>query len=196
MAWALIALWSEMYLLWLHRGWSLPSMPLTATPAKFTHHKKKETVEDCKTRKANGGHLKVFQDQYSECLGRSRQWAVWELSVSIVSMVINCVDETGSSGSPMLVPVYNAKGKVVAMLQVQENCPSPPISADILKGKVGRCSGIQKNLQAVLEDSNADDYLGEVTKGLMKRLVTSQRKGHPQMMKDKNSSSLTPNFDG
>ena len=43
-----------------------------ATMAKSTCHKKKEAVEDHKTRKASEGTSKVFQDQVSKGLGRSR----------------------------------------------------------------------------------------------------------------------------
>ena len=49
----------------------------------------------------------------------------------------------------------------MATSQVPDNLPSLPISADIPGGKAGRCSGVWKNLQSVLEDSKAKDYMGE-----------------------------------
>ena len=87
--------------------------------------------------------------------------------------MINCVDGTVSSGPPMLIPVYNDTGRAVAMSQVPNNLPPLPVSADIPRGKAGRCSGIQKNLQAVLEDSEAEDYLGESEQG------SDKEGGHP-----------------
>ena len=88
----------------------------------------------------------------------------------------------------MLVPVYDTTGRVVAMLQVPENLLLLPISADIPKGKAGRCSGIWKNLQAVLEDSKAEDYSGESEQG---------SDGHPaeekQPSDDERQEELIPN---
>ena len=47
--------------------------------------------------------------------------------------MINCVDGTVSSRTPILVPVYDLTGKVVAMSQVLDNLPPLPISEDILR---------------------------------------------------------------
>ena len=49
-----------------------------------------------------------------------------------------------------------------ALSQVPDNLPPPLVSADIQRGKAGRCSSIWKNLQSVLEDSDAEDYLGDI----------------------------------
>ena len=65
----------------------------------------------------------------------------------------------------MQVLVYNTMGRIVAISQVPEYLPPPLISTDIPGGKAGRCSSIQKNLQAVLEDSEPGDYLGESKQG-------------------------------
>ena len=47
------------------------------------------------------------------------------------------------------------------MSQVPEDLlPPPPILADILKGNTGRCSGVWKNLQVMLEDSESENYSG------------------------------------
>ena len=76
----------------------------------------------------------------------------------------------------MLVPVNDAVGRIVAMLQMLENLPPPPVSADILRGMAGKCSGIRKYLQTALEDSEHEECLGKVSKGLMKRVVTPEDK--------------------
>ena len=144
--------------------------PLNATerpaiPAKSTHHKKKETADDCKARKAAEGTPKSSKTKakvFAET-GKGPSWN-W-VTILSGSTVINCVDGTVPSGTPMLVLVYNTMGRIVAMLQVPENLPPPPISAYILRGKAGRCSGNWKNLQAVLEDSDPKDYLGESEQG-------------------------------
>ena len=83
------------------------------------------------------------------------------MTVSKGCTVINCIDGTVSSGTPMLVPVYDATAKIVAMSEVPDNLPPLPISADIMRGKAGRCSSILKNLQSALEDSKTKDYLEE-----------------------------------
>ena len=64
-------------------------------------------------------------------------------------------------------------GRVVAMPQVPNNVPPLLISADILRGKAERYSGIWKNLQAVLEDSEAKDYLEKCEQG------SNEEGGHP-----------------
>ena len=51
------------------------------------------------------------------------------------------------------------------MSQVPDNLPPLPISADILRGKGGRCSSIQKNLHSLLDDSETEDYSGESEQG-------------------------------
>ena len=88
-----------------------------------------------------------------------------QVTVSTGFMVINCTDGSVSSGIPMLVIAYNFTGKIVAMSQVPGTLPPPPISVDIQRGKVDRFSGIWKNLQAVVEDSKAEDYSGESEQG-------------------------------
>ena len=76
-----------------------------------------------------------------------------QVTLSTGSKVINYTDESVSSGTLMLVPVYDYTGKTAAMSQVPENLPPLTVSADIPKRKVGRCSGVLENLQVVLEDS-------------------------------------------
>ena len=82
-------------------------------------------------------------------------------------------------------------GRAMAMLQVPENLPPPAISAHILKGKAGRCSGIQKNLEEVLEDSKAEDYLEESEQG------SDEEGGHPAEEKlpsyDEREEEFIPN---
>ena len=57
--------------------------------------------------------------------------------------------------------VYDAKGNVIAMSQIYENLPLPPISADIPKGRLTRCTNACKNLQVWLKDSKLErDYSG------------------------------------
>ena len=70
--------------------------------------------------------------------------------------MINCCNGSISLGTPMLVPVHDLTGQTMAMSQVPENLPPLAIPADIPKEKVGRCSSVWKNLQAVLEDSESD----------------------------------------
>ena len=60
----------------------------------------------------------------------------------------------------MLVSVYDPAGRTVAMSQVLENLPPPPISVDIPKGEAGRYSSVQKNLQVALKDSKSEIYSG------------------------------------
>ena len=61
----------------------------------------------------------------------------------------------------MMVPVYDAMGRNVAMSKVPENFPPQLVSAGILRRKTGRCFSIWKNLQAVLEDSEPKDNSGK-----------------------------------
>ena len=61
----------------------------------------------------------------------------------------------------MLVPVYNHPEAIVAMSQVPDNLPTPPISMNIPRGKAGRWSSVWKNLLVALEDSKAEYYSGE-----------------------------------
>ena len=53
----------------------------------------------------------------------------------------------------------------MSMSHVPENLPSPPILADILRGKAGKCSGIWRKQQAVPEDSEPKENLGEREQG-------------------------------
>ena len=69
-----------------------------------------------------------------------------------------------SSDTPMLVPVYEPTGRIVAMSQVPKNLPLLPILADILKGKAGRCFSNWKNLQVALEPSEFEIYSWEESK--------------------------------
>ena len=73
----------------------------------------------------------------------------------------------------MHVTVYSTTGRVVAMSQVPDNLAPQHVSADILRGKADRCSHIQKNLQLVLEDSEAEDYSRESEQG------SNEEDGHP-----------------
>ena len=100
------------------------------------------------------------------------------------------MDGTVSLGKPMLVPVCDATGIVVAMLQVPENLPLPSVSADILKGKAGRtCRQCWKTVRLRIT-------WRKVSNGLTKRVVTLQRKSYPQKMKGKKSLSLTQSLKG
>ena len=91
----------------------------------------------------------------------------------------------------MLVPVYDATGRVVATSQVQDYLSPLLISADIPRGKAGRFSGIWKNLQSALEDSEAEDYSGESEQG------SNEEDGHPTDEKlpcnDEREEELIPN---
>ena len=144
-----------------------------ATPAKSTHHKKKETADDCKARKATEGTSKTSKTKAKVLAekgeGPSGSW----VTISTGSTVINCNDGTVYLGTLMLVLVYEAMGRIVAMLQVLENLPPLPVSADILREKAGRYSSIWKKLQAVPEDSDLKDYLGESKQG------SNEEGGHP-----------------
>ena len=42
-------------------------------------------------------------------------------------MVINCANGSDSSSTPVLLPVYDATGKIVAMSQISEDLPHPPL---------------------------------------------------------------------
>ena len=105
--------------------------------------------------------------------------------------MINCINGTVFLETPVLVPVYDSTGKVVAMSQVPDNIPPLPIATDILRGKAGRCSGIWKNLHSVLEDSEVEDYLGESEKGSDEEgdLPTEEK----QSSDDKREEKLIPN---
>ena len=90
-----------------------------ATPAKSTHHKTKETVEDCKARKAAEGTSNSSWTKAVKVLAEAGKGPPGsQVTVLTVSMMINCVDGTVSSGTPMLIPVYDTMGRVVAMLQL------------------------------------------------------------------------------
>ena len=118
-----------------------------ATPAKSTLHKKKEMAEDCRARKAAEGTSKASKTKVVKVLAEAGKGPSGsQVTVLAGSVMINCVDGTVSSGTPMLVLVYDTTGRVVAMLQVPENLPPLPVSADIPRGKAGRCLGIWKNL--------------------------------------------------
>ena len=144
-----------------------------ATQARSTHHKKEETADDQKSSKAAEGTSKSSKTKVKVLAGTgkgpSRTW----VTVSTGSMVINCTDGTVSSGAQMLVLIYNAMGRIVAMLQMPKSLPPLPVSAGILRWKARRCSGIWKNLHAVLEDSKPKDYLGESEQG------SDEEGGHP-----------------
>ena len=144
------------------------------------------------TRKAAEGTSKSSKTKAVKVLaeageGLSRS----QVTVCAGSTMVNCVDGTVSSGTQMLVPVYNATGRVVAMSQVPDNLPSSPTSADIPRGKAGRCSGIQKKLQAVLEDSKGKDYSVESEQG------SDEEGGYPAQEKlpsdDEREEELIPN---
>ena len=60
----------------------------------------------------------------------------------------------------MLVLVYDSKGNIVAMSQLPEDCPPPPISVDIPRRKTDTCLIVWKNLHMVLEDSESENYSG------------------------------------
>ena len=92
------------------------------------------------------------------------------------STVINCVDGTLSSGTPMLVPVYDATGRVVAMSQVTDNFPPSPISADILRGRQGDAPASGRTCRQHWKTVRLRTTQGEVSKGLMKRVVTLRGK--------------------
>ena len=99
--------------------------------------------------------------------------------------MINCTDGSVSLATPILVPVHDPTGKIVAMSQVCDNLLPLPILADIPRGKACRCSGIQKNLQVVLEDGEAEDYLGESEQGSDEEGGHPQIRNYSQMMKGK-----------
>ena len=94
----------------------------------------------------------------------------------------------------MLVPVYDTMGRIVAMSQVPENLSPLSISADIPRGKSERCSDIWKNLQAVLEDREPEDYLEESEQGCDEDGDHPAEEKPPQMMKGKRNSPLTLSF--
>ena len=149
-------------------------------------------MEDHKARKAAEGTSKSSKTKAVKVLaeagkGPSRS----QVTVLTGSMVINCVDGTVSSGTPMLVPVYDTRGRVVAMSHVPENLPPPPISVDIPREKAGRCPSIWKNLQGILEDSEAEEYSGKSEQG------SNEESGHPTDEKppsdDEGEGELIPN---
>ena len=72
--------------------------------------------------------------------------------------MIDCTTGTVLLDTLMLVLVYDSKGNIVAMSQVAEDLPPPPISVDIPRGKTGGYSIVWKNLQAVLRDSKSENY--------------------------------------
>ena len=76
------------------------------------------------------------------------------------SMVIDCNNWEVPLGLPVLVPVCDAKGDVVAMFQVPEDLLPLPISVDNQGGKLRRCTVAWKNLQMMLEISEAENYSG------------------------------------
>ena len=138
MLWSLIALWPEKY---------LNATKRPTTPAKSTHHKKKETAEDHKARQAVEDTSKSSKTKAAKVLAEaSKGLSGSQVTVSTGSTVVNCIDGIVSSGIPMLVPVYDGTGRVVAMSEVLDNFPPLPVSVDIQRGKAGRCSSIQKNL--------------------------------------------------
>ena len=58
------------------------------------------------------------------------------------------------------VPVYDAKGNVVAASKIPEDLPPLPVSLDIPRGKSGRCSIAWKNLKTAIEDSEPENNSG------------------------------------
>ena len=162
------------------------------TPAELTQHKKKETAEDCKARKTAEATTKSSKTKVANVLSEADSGlAGSQVTVSVGSTVINCIDGTVSLGTPILGPVSDSTGKVVAMLQLPDNLPPLPISADIPRGKTGRCSSIKKNLQPALEDREAEDYSGESEQG------SNKEGGHPTEEKlpsdDEREEELIPN---
>ena len=87
----------------------------------------------------------------------------------------------------MLVPVYDARGRVVAMSQVPDNFPPTVVSAGYPEREGRGMLQLPENLQSVLEDNKTEYYWGKLSKDMMKRMVTLQRKSYPQMMKGKNN---------
>ena len=69
---------------------------------------------------------------------------------------IECANLAVSLSTHMIVPVYNERVNIIVMSQLPEYLPPPAISADILKGKLARCTTAHKNLQAVVEDSASE----------------------------------------
>ena len=124
--------------------------PLIATksptsPVKSTHHKKKESAEDFKGWKTTKAPTKQTAKTkavkpLSGVVDRlTRNW----VKISTSCMVIDCTNGTVSSGTPMLVLVYDMKIHEVAMSQVPEDLPQILISMDIPWGRQvdAPCSG-------------------------------------------------------
>ena len=156
----------------------LTATDLPTTQVKSTLHKKKERVEDCKTRKAIVATTNSAMTNTVKVLPKvgDRLTGIC-VTVSAGSTMINCIDGTVSLVTPILVPVYNSTGKVVAMLQVPDNLPTLSISADIPIWKTERCCSIWNNLQSALEDSEAEDYSEESEQG------SDEEGGHPTEQK-------------
>ena len=93
--------------------------------------------------------------------------------MSTGSTVIDYTNGAVSSGKPMLEPVHDTKGNIVAMPQVPGDLCLLPVSADVQRGMAVRCSMVQKSVQVVLKDSESEKYSGaESEQALMKRVAT------------------------
>ena len=113
------------------------------------------------------------------------------------SAVISCTDRLISLGTPMLLPVHDPTRNIVAMSQVPKNFPPLSISADILKGKTGRCLSVQDNLQAAQEDSESEIYFGAESEQVSDEGESIlQKRDYPQMMRRKRASCIAQSFKG
>ena len=146
-------------------------------------------MEDCKAREAAEATLKSSKTMVEKVLleaGKGLSGSY--VTVSTGSTVINCIDGTMSSRALMLVPVYITTGRVVAMSHVPDNLPSLPVSADIPKGQ-GDAPASGRTCNQCWKTVRLRTTLGKMSKGLMKRVATPQRRSYPQMMKGKRANT-------